>query len=128
MSQNLPDPEFNQRNVLGGNLASCCFAPLTGYFRNGFCHTGPYDAGQHTVCAKMTSDFLNFSARHGNDLITPIPEFGFSGLQPGDYWCVCAQRWVEAYNHGVAPPLKLEACHESLLQLVDLETLKKFAL
>ncbi|WP_227430698.1 DUF2237 family protein [Psychrobacter sp. I-STPA6b] len=128
MTQNMPIPELNQRNVLGSALASCCFAPLTGYYRNGFCHTGERDIGQHTVCAKMTSDFLNFSASQGNDLITPIPELGFQGLQPGDYWCICALRWIEAYNHNIAPPLKLEACHESLLDLVDLEILKKYAL
>ena len=86
------------------------------------------DMGQHTACAKMTSEFLNFSAKMGNDLITPMPEFNFKGLQPGDFWCICAMRWVEAYEHGVAPPLKLEACHERLLFFVELDTLQEFAI
>ena len=86
------------------------------------------DVGQHTVCAKMTSEFLNFSASRGNDLITPLPEYNFAGLKPGDYWCICALRWVEALDFDVAPPLKLEACHESLLALVDMDTLKQYAL
>lgn len=128
MTELHPNPEVNLRNVLGTELASCCFDPVTGYYRNGFCHTGMNDAGQHTACAKMTSEFLNFSAERGNDLITPMPEFNFKGLQPGDYWCICATRWVEALEHGVAPPLKLEACHESLLGLVDIDTLMEYAL
>ena len=123
-----PDPYINQTNGLGTALASCCFAPLTGYYRNGFCHTGAQDVGMHTVCAKMTREFLEFSVAKGNDLVTPLPELGFSGLQPNDYWCVCALRWVEALDAGVAPPLKLEACHESLLQLVTIETLLAHAL
>ena len=123
-----PDPYINQTTVLGTALASCCFAPLTGYYRNGFCHTGAQDVGMHTVCAKMTREFLEFSVAKGNDLVTPLPELGFSGLQPNDYWCVCALRWVEALDAGVAPPLKLEACHESLLQLVTIETLLAHAL
>ena len=129
MSSNYhPNPAINQSNVLGTALASCCFDPITGYYRNGFCHTGNHDVGQHTVCAKMTSEFLNFSASRGNDLITPLPEYGFSGLQPGDYWCICALRWVEALDLDMAPQIKLEACHESLLDLVDIDTLKRFAL
>lgn len=123
-----PNPSINQTNVLGTALASCCFAPLTGYYRNGFCHTGAQDVGQHTVCARMTAAFLQFSAERGNDLMTPLPEVGFPGLQPGDFWCVCALRWLEALDYEVAPPIKLEACHESLLLLVDLETLKRYAL
>lgn len=123
-----PDPSMNMYNVLGTELASCCFYPITGFYRNGFCHTSFEDVGQHTVCAQMTAEFLQFSAQKGNDLITPIPELGFSGLQPGDFWCVCASRWLEALEHGVAPPLKLEACHESLLMLVDLDTLKQYAI
>lgn len=122
-----PNPEINQFNVLGTELASCCFAPITGFYRNGFCHTGERDVGLHTVCAKMTSEFLQFSVAKGNDLVSPMPEFGFPGLQPNDYWCVCALRWIEALDAGVAPPIKLEACHESLLQLVDLETLVQYA-
>lgn len=128
MSYNTPNPNTNQTNVLGTALASCCFAPLTGYYRNGFCHTGVTDVGQHTVCAKMTSEFLAFTAERGNDLITPLPEHGFAGLQPNDFWCVCALRWIEALDYGIAPPIKIEACHESLLELVDIETLKKHAI
>lgn len=128
MSYNTPNPNTNQTNVLGTALASCCFAPLTGYYRNGFCHTGVTDVGQHTVCAKMTSEFLAFAAERGNDLITPLPEHGFAGLQPNDFWCVCALRWIEALDYGIAPPIKIEACHESLLELVDIETLKKHAI
>ena len=100
-----PDPQINRLNVLGEPLASCCFDPITGYFRNGFCHTAVTDLGQHTVCAQMTSDFLNFSQKVGNDLITPLPEAGFPGLQPGDFWCICVTRWVEAYQAGQAPPV-----------------------
>lgn len=122
-----PDPAINQFNVLGTELASCCFAPLTGFYRNGFCHTGEQDVGLHTVCVKATREFLEFSVAKGNDLVTPLPELGFHGLQPNDYWCVCALRWIEALDAGVAPPIKLEACHESLLELVDLETLIQYA-
>lgn len=90
------------RNVLGGKLETCCTAPLTGFFRTGKCETGPQDAGVHTVCARMTREFLEFSRAQGNDLMTPNPAFGFPGLQPGDCWCVCAARWKEAYDAGVA--------------------------
>lgn len=123
-----PDPDLNRLNVLGQPLASCCFDPLTGYYRDGFCHTGFSDYGLHTVCAQMTSEFLAFSQAVGNDLITPLPEMGFAGLTPGDLWCICVTRWVEAWQHGVAPPVKLAACHESVLQFVDLATLRQFAL
>ncbi len=125
---NYPNPQINQANVLGTALASCCFSPLTGFYRNGFCHTGSQDIGLHTVCAKMTREFLEFSVAKGNDLVTPLPEVGFPGLQPNDYWCVCALRWIEALDAGVAPPIKLEACHESLLELVDLAILKQYAI
>lgn len=129
MSQILhPNPRENQFNVLGTELASCCFFPLTGYYRNGFCHTGDRDIGKHTVCAVMTSEFLQFSADRGNDLITPLPEYHFQGLKPNDFWCICALRWIEALDHGIAPPIKLEACHESLLNLIDIETLKEYAI
>ncbi len=128
MSSHHPDPNLNQANVLGTPLASCCFDPITGYYRNGFCHTGPQDQGLHTVCAQMTSEFLQFSAERGNDLITPIPEYNFKGLQPGDYWCICALRWIEALELGMAPKIKLEACHESLSELVSLQVLESYAL
>lgn len=126
-SDHHPNPAINGINVLGGELASCCFDPITGYYRNGFCHTGNHDVGQHTVCVKMTSEFLNFSSIRGNDLITPLPEYNFPGLKPGDFWCICALRWVEALDYNVAPPIKLAACHESLLTLVDIDILKRYA-
>jgi uncharacterized protein (DUF2237 family) len=118
----------SQRNVLGGPLAACCLNPLTGYYRDGYCHTGPGDRGLHTVCAVMTESFLQFSRQRGNDLITPAPEFGFPGLQAGDFWCLCVDRWVEALEAGCAPKVKLDACHLSVLEFVDLDVLKSCAL
>lgn len=114
-------------NVLGSTLAPCSVEPMTGFFRNGCCDTGPEDSGMHTVCAVMTRDFLAFSASVGNDLSTPRPEFGFPGLRPGDRWCLCCLRWVEAYDAGFAPKVILESCHEQVLEFVELETLKQFA-
>jgi len=122
-----PNPTINRLNVLGKPLASCCYLPITGYFRNGFCHTAPTDIGQHTMCALMTSEFLNFSQQTGNDLITPIPEVDFPGLQPGDFWCICVTRWVDAYELGKAPPIKLEACHQAVLSYVPLDILMEYA-
>jgi uncharacterized protein (DUF2237 family) len=115
------------RNVLGGELESCSTEPMTGFFRNGCCETGPHDVGMHTVCAVMTADFLAFSKGAGNDLSTPRPEMGFPGLSPGDRWCVCAPRWKEAMDAGVAPPLVLEACHEETLAIAPLGVLKDYA-
>jgi uncharacterized protein (DUF2237 family) len=103
--------EQDARNVLGEPLGSCSMDPVTGFFRNGCCETGPEDVGMHTVCAVMTAEFLEFSELVGNDLSTPRPEFGFPGLQPGDRWCLCAPRWKEALDAGVAPPVVLEATH-----------------
>ena len=123
-----PAPTENIRNVLGERLASCCFDPLTGYYRDGFCHTGVHDLGQHTVCVQVTADFLNFSMQVGNDLITPLPQFGFAGLKPGDYWCVCVTRWKQALDAGYAAPVKLAACHEAALNYVSLEDLRRHAL
>jgi hypothetical protein len=97
------------RNVLGGPLAACGLSPLTGFARDGHCHTGAEDVGSHTVCAQMTHTFLRYAQSRGNDLVTPVPEFGFPGLQVGDRWCVCASRWLEAAEDGVAPPVELEA-------------------
>jgi len=116
------------RNVLGGQLKTCSMKPLTGFYRNGKCDTGAQDAGVHTVCAKVTREFLDFSVAHGNDLVTPMPAFNFPGLQPGDCWCVCAARWKEAYDAGAAPLVKLEATHEGTLRYATLEQLKEYAL
>ena len=124
------DPAFpsSARNVFGAPLASCCTAPRTGFYRDGYCHTGPQDLGSHTVCAEMTAEFLDFSRRHGNDLVTPRPEFDFPGLAPGDRWCLCVSRWKEALAAGVAPPVLLAATHEKALDVVSLEQLQAHAL
>lgn len=116
------------RNVLGGLLQVCSMAPLTGFMRDGLCHTGPQDLGSHTVCAQMTAAFLEFSRQRGNDLVTPIPEYGFPGLKPGDRWCVCAARWLEAAEAGVAPPVVLDATHARALEKVALADLQYHAL
>ena len=115
------------KNVLGGELARCSMDPVTGFFRNGCCETGPHDLGLHTVCAVMTADFLAFSRSRGNDLSTPVPESGFPGLRPGDRWCLCAPRWKEALDAGCAPKLVLEATHEETLTIVPLGVLKDYA-
>lgn len=115
------------RNVLGGPLRACSYDPLTGYFRDGCCHTGPHDIGRHVICAKVTAEFLAFSLQRGNDLITPRPEWRFAGLKPGDRWCLCALRWKEALQAGVAPPVILEATHEAALQVVSLADLQAHA-
>ena len=112
-------------NVLGTELEPCSFDPLTGFYRDGCCNTGQEDAGVHTVCVVLTSEFLEFSKRVGNDLSTPRPEFGFPGLQPGDQWCLCAPRWQEAFEAGAAPRVVLTATHRATLEwvsLADLET------
>jgi uncharacterized protein len=116
------------RNVLGGELAPCSLDPVTGFFRNGCCETGPHDVGLHTVCAVMTADFLAFSKLVGNDLSTPMPEYGFAGLKPGDRWCLCAPRWKEALDAGAAPQVVLEATHEETLAIVPLGVLKDHAI
>jgi hypothetical protein len=113
--------------VLGGPLASCCTDPVTGYFRDGYCHTGPQDLGSHTVCARVTDEFLAFSRTRGNDLSTPRPEYGFPGLKAGDRWCVCVARWREAFVAGVAPPVVLAATHERALDVVTLAELSRHA-
>lgn len=115
------------KNVFGEALISCSENPVTGFYRDGCCETGPEDAGVHTVCAVMTEEFLAFSKEQGNDLSTPRPEFGFAGLKPGDRWCLCAARWVEAYRAGRAPEVVLEATHEHTLEYVALKELVKFA-
>lgn len=111
------------KNVFGETLIPCSTEPLTGFYRNGCCETGPEDSGTHTVCAVMTEEFLNFSRIRGNDLITPRPEYLFPGLQPGDKWCLCALRWLEAFLADCAPPVILEATNEKTLDLVPMESL-----
>lgn len=101
---------------------------MTGFYRDGYCRTGPGDHGLHTVCAQVTREFLDFSARRGNDLITPRPELDFPGLEPGDRWCLCVERWREAFEAGCAPPVVLEATHASALEFVNLEDLRAHAL
>lgn len=115
------------KNVLGNALASCSHSPLTGFFRDGCCNTGPMDHGMHTVCVTVTAEFLQYSFNRGNDLITPRPEFQFPGLKPGDKWCLCASRWEEARQMGVAPPVDLNATHYKTLSIVDLAHLKAHA-
>ena len=115
-------------NVLGGRLEPCSVEPRTGFYRDGCCNTGPEDLGLHVVCARMTAKFLAFSKAQGNDLSTPQPDVGFPGLKPGDRWCLCAGRWREALEAGVAPPVVLSATHEEALAVVSLEDLKRHAL
>lgn len=114
-------------NVLGEALVPCSFEPLTGWFRDGCCETGPNDRGRHIVCAVMTDEFLAFSKACGNDLSTPLPQYSFPGLKEGDKWCLCLDRWREAYAAGKAPKVILEATHQVALERVPLETLKRFA-
>jgi uncharacterized protein len=116
------------RNVLGGLLQVCSVSPMTGFVRDGVCHTGPQDIGSHTVCVQMTEAFLDYSLQHGNDLITPVPEYDFPGLQPGDRWCMCAARWLQAAEDGMAPPVVLEATHARALQKIALGDLEYHAL
>ena len=116
------------RNVLGEPLRGCSDRPVTGFFRDGCCNTGPEDLGSHTVCVLMTAEFLAFSQRAGNDLSTPMPEYGFPGLKPGDRWCLCAPRWQEALAAGAAPKVVLAATHEGALEYCKLADLKKYAL
>ena len=124
----MSERERKPRNVLGGELGSCSVKPLTGFFRDGCCATGPEDRGLHVVCAEVTADFLAFSKARGNDLSTPRPEYGFPGLKPGDRWCLCAARWREAFEAGKAPRVVLGSTHEAALGVVGLADLKKHAL
>jgi uncharacterized protein (DUF2237 family) len=114
-------------NVLGGPLEPCSFDPVTGFWRDGTCRTGGQDVGVHAVCAVMTEEFLQFSAGVGNDLSTPRPEFGFAGLEPGDRWCLCASRWQEALEAGIAPPVVLEATQALALEFSSLDDLRAHA-
>ncbi len=115
------------RNVLGTELETCSMSPMTGFFRDGCCRNGPGDVGLHLVCTRVTEEFLQFSAAHGNDLSTPRPEWDFPGLQPGDQWCVCVERWKEAMEAGFAAPVVLAATHISTLEFVSLEELQQHA-
>lgn len=116
-----------QRNVLGDELIACSMTPLTGYYRTGCCENHGDDPGLHVVCCELTAEFLEFSAARGNDLSTPAPEYGFPGLRPGDRWCVCAARWVEALEAGTACPVVLAATHVSALEFIDLDDLRTHA-
>ena len=124
MTQN---KETTKKNVLGTKLIPCCYSPKTGYFRDGYCRTDKNDFGRHVVCAELTSIFLEFTKNQGNDLSTPRPDLGFPGLKPGDKWCLCANRWLEAWHNDVAPPVILAACEETALKIIPLEVLRKFA-
>jgi len=115
-------------NVLGEPLQPCSEEPMTGFFRDGCCNTSPEDLGRHVVCCRVTADFLEFSKARGNDLSTPMPEFGFPGLKPGDQWCLCAARWQEAFEAGKAPRVLLQSTHAAALKVVKLKDLKQFAL
>jgi uncharacterized protein len=121
----MKDPSFN---VLGGVLESCSTDPVTGFFRNGCCDTGPEDHGLHTVCAVMTDEFLALSKYLGNDLSTPRPEYGFAGLKAGDHWCLCASRFLQAHDEGAAPQVRLRSTHVRTLDIVPLEILRSHAL
>ncbi|MPZ54409.1 MAG: DUF2237 family protein [Acidimicrobiia bacterium] len=118
---------MQRRNVLGTELQTCSDEPLTGYHRTGCCENRGDDPGFHIVCCRVTVEFLDFSVSRGNDLVTPVPEFGFEGLRPGDQWCVCAARWAEALEAGVACPVVLGATHVSALEFVDLDDLRTHA-
>jgi uncharacterized protein (DUF2237 family) len=115
-------------NVLGTPLATCCTSPITGFYRDGCCNTGAGDMGAHVVCAQMTEEFLTYTKAQGNDLSTPMPAFQFPGLKTGDRWCLCASRWKEALDAGVAPPVVLEATHATALEYVSMRDLQSYAL
>jgi uncharacterized protein len=119
--------EHNQLNVFGSELELCCSSPMTGFYRDGHCHTGPTDYGTHTVCAIMSDEFLAFSKSKGNDLSTPRPEFSFPGLKAGDKWCLCVLRWKEALEAGMAPPILLKSTHDKSLEYVSLIDLSENA-
>ncbi len=115
-------------NVFGEQLLSCSEQPLSGFYRDGCCNTGEEDLGSHTVCIEITTTFLEYSRFKGNDLSTPIPEFGFPGLKPGNRWCLCAERWLEAYHQGMAPKVYLMRTHQNALKIIPLALLKQFAI
>ncbi len=123
----MPAMKTEEKNIFGEDLKECSTDPMTGFFRDGCCRAAVEDVGLHLVCAEMTEEFLAFSISRGNDLVTPRPEFGFTGLKPGDRWCLCALRWKEALDSGVAPPVFLQSTHELVLRIIDLSDLKKHA-
>lgn len=114
------------RNILGTPLQSCCTKPLTGFFRDGYCHTNDADQGLHVICAVLTEEFLEFTKSCGNDLSTPRPQFDFPGLRAGDVWCLCAMRWKEAHEAGVAPPIKPQSTHERTLDIIEKAILEPY--
>lgn len=116
------------QNVLGTELQTCCTSPMTGFFRTGVCVTGPHDRGTHVICAELTAEFLTYTKFQGNDLSTPVPGSSFPGLKPGDKWCLCATRWKEALEAGVAPPVDLAATHNTALKFVSLADLQQHAI
>lgn len=115
------------RNVLDGTLQTCCTSPVTGFYRDGLCNTGGGDYGAHVVCAQVTQEFLDYTKAQGNDLSTPVPAYNFPGLKPGDRWCLCASRWKEALDDGIAPPVVLASTHAAALEHVSLDDLKQHA-
>ena len=119
---------LEEENIFGEKLLSCSMTPMTGYFRDGSCNTCRQDVGSHTVCVEVTSEFLEFSRFCGNDLSTPVPEFGFPGLRPGDRWCLCAARWMEAFENGMAPRVVLQSTHKRALEVAPLEILRQYAI
>lgn len=122
------DKEEASVNVFGEPLESCSERPMTGFFRDGCCNTSDQDLGSHTVCIEATRDFLEFSRFKGNDLSTPVPDFGFPGIKPGDGWCLCAARWLEAHEHGLAPKVYLTRTHKRALEIIPLEILRQYAI
>lgn len=124
---NLSAQQTTQKNIFGNDLIPCCYEPMTGIYRDGFCTTNSQDRGVHVVCAIMTDDFLDFSKCGGNDLITPIPQYNFPGLKADDKWCLCASRWYDAVKEGKAPKIMLEATNEKVLDYIPMETLLKHA-
>lgn len=125
-SSDMSSSNGSLKNVKGEALETCCTDPMTGFYRNGRCETGPEDYGTHVVCAEMTEEFLTYTKGQGNDLSTPRPEYRFPGLKPGDKWCLCALRWREAHEAGVAPPVVLASTHEKTLQFIGLDILKEY--
>ncbi|WP_250544915.1 DUF2237 family protein [Synechococcus sp. LA31] len=131
MSSAVTAAELNSQqpalNVLAQPLQECGCQPITGWYRDGYCRTDGADLGRHTVCCVVNERFLSYTRAQGNDLSTPLPQYGFPGLKPGDHWCVCAGRWLEAYEDGMAPPVRLEACEQSALEVIPLELLRENA-